>query len=69
MSANLKAEGEKAAQAPQAVKMEKQKNSDFSDRDTKHLCAMIREEGAEELAKAGMGNNAARKRRAMAVLS
>ena len=34
----------------------------------KHSCAVIRKERAEELARAGMGNNAARKRRAMAVL-
>ena len=57
----------------QAVKMEKQleENRDIRDRDApaKHgqLCAVIREERAEELASAGMGS-AARKRRAMAVL-
>ena len=59
-----------ALQAPQAVKMEKQENSDrdIIDRDTKQLCAMIREERAEELVGAGMANNAARRRRAIAVL-
>ena len=31
------------------------------DRDAKQLCAVIREERAKELARAGMGNNAARK--------
>ena len=34
----------------------------------KQLCAMIRAERAEELSRAGMESNAARKRRAMAVL-
>ena len=34
----------------------------------KQLCAMIREERAEELSREGMKNNAARKRRAMVVL-
>ena len=43
-------------------------NRDIRDRDTKQLCAMIREEQAEELARAGMANNAARRRRAMAFL-
>ena len=38
------------------------------DRDAKQLCAVMREERAEELARASMANNAARKRRAMAVL-
>ena len=39
-------------------------------RNAKLLCAMIREERAEELSRAGMENNAARKpeRRAMAIL-
>ena len=37
-------------------------------RSAKQLCAMIREERAEELSRAGMENNAGRKRRAMAVL-
>ena len=40
-------------------------------RDAKQLCAMIREEQAEELSRAGMENNAARKperRRAQAIL-
>ena len=55
---------------PEAVKMEKQENldSDISDCDTKQLCAMIREERAEELARAGMGNNAAWRCSTMAVL-
>ena len=34
----------------------------------KQLCAMIREQRAEELAGAGMAKNAARRQRAMAVL-
>ena len=52
-----------ALQAPHAVKMEKQENrdSDIIDRDTKQLCAMIREEQTKELARAGMANNAARR--------
>ena len=52
-----------ALQAPQAVKMEKQENRDhdISDRDTKQLCAMIREEQTKELVRAGMANNAARR--------
>ena len=54
-------------QAPQAVKMEKQENCDIRDRNAKQLCAVIREERAEELARAGMANNAAR-RITMAVL-
>ena len=37
-------------------------------RNAKQLCTMIREERAEELSRAGMENNAARKRRAMAIL-
>ena len=59
-----------ALQAPQAVKMEKQKNRDrdISDRDTKQLCAIIREQRAKELARIGMANNAAWRHRAMAVL-
>ena len=50
--------------------MEKQekRDRDISDRDTKQPCAMIREERAEELARAGMVNNAASRRRTMAVL-
>ena len=50
--------------------MEKQENrySDISYRNTKQLCAMIRKQRAEELARAGMANNAARRHRAMAVL-
>ena len=50
------------------VKMEKQENRDIRDLDAKQLCAVVREERAEGLARAGMGNNAARKRRAIAVL-
>ena len=57
-----------ALQSPQAVKMEKQKNRDICDRDAKQLCAVMREERAEELPRAGMANNAARRRRAMALL-
>ena len=52
--------------------MEKQENSDsdsdIRDRDAKQLCPMIRKERAEELARAGIGNNAARKRHTTAVL-
>ena len=43
-------------------------NRDIRDRNTKQLCAVIRQELAKELARAGMGNNAARNRRAIAVL-
>ena len=40
--------------------MGKQDNRDICDRDAKQLCTVIREEQAEEeLARAGMGNNAA----------
>ena len=49
-----------ALQSPQAVKKEKQDNRSISDLDAKQLCAVIREERAEELARAGMGTNAAR---------
>ena len=57
-------------QAPQAVKVEKQENREIRDHKVQQLCAMIREERAEELSRAGMENNAARKpeRRAMAIL-
>ena len=57
-------------QAPQAAKTDKQENRDrdISDRDTKQLCAMIREQRAKELARIGMANNAARRHRAMVVL-
>ena len=51
-------------QAPQAVKMEKQENCDLA----KQLCAVIREERAKELARAGMGSNAARKSCTMGIL-
>ena len=57
-----------ALQAPQPVKMEKQENSEIRYRKAQQLYPMIREEGAEELSRAGMENNAARKRRAMAIL-
>ena len=57
-----------ALQAPQAFKMKKKENRDIRDRDAKQLCAVIREERAEELARADMGNNAARKSHAIAVL-
>ena len=45
-------------------------NRDIRDRDTEQVCTvtMIKEEQAEELASAGMANNAARRRPAMAVL-
>ena len=52
-------------------KMGKQENRDIRDRDADWavpLGTVIRKERAEELARAGMGNNAARNRRAMAVL-
>ena len=57
-----------ALQAPQSVKRGKVENHDICDRDVRQLCATIRKERAEELARAGMENNAARKRRAMAIL-
>ena len=57
-----------ALQAPQAVKRGKVENRNICDRDVKLLCATIKKERAEELARAGMENNAARKRRAMAIL-
>ena len=60
-----------ALQAPLAVKMEKQENRYIRNPDAaevKQLCSVIRKERAEELARAGMGNNAARKRSTMAVL-
>ena len=57
-----------ALQAPQAVKMEKQEHREIRDRKVQQLSAMIREERAEKLSRAGMENNAARKRRAMAIL-
>ena len=57
-----------ALQAPQAVKKEKPDNREIRVRDAKQLCAEIRKERADELAGVGMANNAARKRRAMAVL-
>ena len=50
---------------PQAVKMEKQEYSDVCDHDAKQLCAVMREERAEKLARAGMANNAAWRRRTM----
>ena len=49
--------------------MEKKENSDIRDRGAQQLCTVIREEQAEELARAGMGNNAARKRYAIAALN
>ncbi len=62
-----------ALQAPQTVGMERQEHDhnhdrDICHRDAKKLCAVIRKERADETARAGMGNNAARKRRALAVL-
>ena len=57
-----------ALQAPRAVKMEKQENREIRDRKVQQLCAAIRKERAEELSRAGMENNAARKRREMAIL-
>ena len=53
-----------------SVEMERQENRDrdISDRDTKQLCAMIREQRAKELARIGMANNAARRHSTMAVL-
>ena len=52
------------------LKVEKQENSEIRDSNLRvqQLCAMIREERSEELSRAGMENNSARKRRAMAIL-
>ena len=57
-----------ALQAPEALKIEKQENGERSNQNTKDLCAVIRKERCDEVATAGTANNAARKRRAMAVL-
>ena len=57
-----------ALQAPQSNLKQEHRRRDRDIRDVKKLCAVIREERAEESARAGMGNNAARKRRALAVL-
>ena len=48
--------------------MKKQENCDIHNRETKQLCSVIGKERGEELARVGMGNNAARKRREMALL-
>ena len=57
-------------QAAQSVNMEKQENSYTRNCDAKQLCSVIRKELAEEMARAGMGNNlnSAGKCRTMAVL-
>ena len=59
-----------ALQAPQADKMEKQENLDrhICDRAAQQLCVEVGKERADEMARAGMAINAARKRRAMAIL-
>ena len=46
----------------------KQENPDLHDHNVEQLCPVIREEQAEELARVGLGNNAARRLRAMAIL-
>ena len=46
----------------------KAKHRDIRDRVAEQLCAVITKEQAEELARAGKGNNAARKRSAIAIL-
>ena len=45
-----------ALQAPQAVKMEKQENREIRDSKVQQLCAMIREERAEELSRENGGD-------------
>ena len=57
-----------ALQAPPVIKIQQQENRAISNRDVEQLCALIREERAEELARACMSSNAARQRRAVAVL-
>ena len=55
-------------QAPPIIKIQQQANRAISNRDVEQLCALIREERAEELARACMSRNASRQRRAVAVL-
>ena len=57
-----------ALQAPPIIKIQQQENRAISNHDVEQLCALIREERAEELARACMSRNAARQRRAVAVL-
>ena len=57
-----------ALQAPPVIKIQQQENRAISTLDVEQLCALIREVRAEELAQACMRGNAARQRRAVAVL-
>ena len=57
-----------ALQAPPVIKIQQQENCAISNRDVEQLCALITEDRAEELARACMSSNAARQRRAVAVL-
>ena len=58
-----------ALQAPPVIiKIQQQENRSIRNRDVDQLCALIREERSEELARACMSSNAARRRRAVAVL-
>ena len=60
-----------ALQAPPVIKIQQQENRAISNRDVtdvEQMCALITEERAEELARACMSSNAARQRRAVAVL-
>ena len=50
------------------LSMKKQENRDIRDSNVQQLCAVIREERAEELARVGLGNNAARKSHSMDIL-
>ena len=51
-----------ALQAPPVIKIQQQENRAISTLDVEQLCALIREERAEELARACMSSNAARQR-------
>ena len=57
-----------ALQAPPVIKIQQQENSATSNSEVEQLGALIREMRAEELAQACMRGNAARQRRAVAVL-
>ena len=57
-----------ALQAPPADILQQQENSDTSNRDVEQLCALIREEQAEELPRACMSSNATWQCSTMAVL-
>ena len=57
-----------ALQAPPVIKIQQQEYHAISNRDVEQLCDLIIEKRAEELARACMSSNAARQRRAVAVL-